>query len=80
MELNCDTRNAQPIFITFANLWRWTVTLRMRNQLLLLWPNYGAELSYLECATNCYYIDQINGAPWTVTLRMRNQLLSLWPN
>ena len=38
-----------------------TVTLRMRNQLLLLWPNYGDELSHSESANNCYYFDQING-------------------
>ena len=56
--MNCDIQNAQSIVITLTKLW-WTVTPRMRNQLLLLWPNYGAELSHPECAINCYYFDQI---------------------
>ena len=59
MELNCHTQNAQPIVITFTKLWSSTVTLRMRNQLLLLWLNYGDKLSHSECATNCYYFDPI---------------------
>ena len=58
----CHTQNAQPIVITFTKLWSWTVTLRMSNQLLLLSPNYGDELSHSECADNCYYFDHINGA------------------
>ena len=58
---NCHTQNAQTIVITLTKLWWWTVTLRMCKQLLLLWPNYGDELSHSECANNCYYFDQING-------------------
>ena len=59
--VNCHTQNAQSIAITLTKLWSWTVTARMRNQLLLLWPNYGDELSHPECAINCYYFDQISG-------------------
>ena len=80
MVTNCHTQNTQPIVITSTKLWSWTVILRMRKQLLLLSLNYGDKLSHSECATNCYYIDQINGALWTVTLRMHNQLFLLWPN
>ena len=73
MELNCHTQNAQSIVITSTKLWSWTVTLKMRNQLLLLLTNYGAELSQTECTNNCYYFDQL----WwrTATLGKRKQLL-----
>ena len=37
--MNCHTQNVQTIVITLTKLWWWTVKLRMRNQLLLLWPN-----------------------------------------
>ena len=79
MVTNCHTQNAQPIVITFTKLWSWTVILRMRKQFLLLWLNYGDELSHSECATNCYYFDQINGDELSHS-ECTTWLLLLWPN